>query len=464
MKSKLSVLLLVFALAFNVGFSQDNSEDCNTNLQIFADYAKGKKYDDAYGPWMDLKANCAPNYNYAIYAYGAKILKHKLKTAEGEDKAKYAKDLVALYDDQLKYYPEKSKVGMILFEKAYTFYDYKEVFKKTDLEIYEAFDAAFEKDAKTIASTKGIYAYFNTLIKLYDNKEKKSEVLLDKYEEVCEKIEALEKDFTQKLNKYQTKEGEEEKVLSSKDKSYKKYYESSLKGYAQITKGINKKFTERANCENLVPLYERNFEENKNNEIWLQRAMNRLYSKECTDSKIFVSIVEQKNELAPNADTAYYVGILKDKAGKSNEAIEYYKQAIELESDSYEKAKILYKVAGKFKDKGSYSSARSYYRQALAANPSMGKCYLKIAAMYAKSANNCGESAFNKRAVYWLAESEVLKAGKVDKSLASQASKYAKSYGGKAPTKSEIFSSGRSGEVIKIGCWIGSSVTVPSVK
>ena len=71
--------------------------------------------------------------------------------------------------------------------------------------------------------------------------------------------------------------------------------------------------------------------------------MNRLYSKECTDSQIFVSIVEQKNELAPNADTAYYVGILKDKAGKSSEAIEYYKQAIELESDAYEKAKILYK-------------------------------------------------------------------------------------------------------------------------
>ena len=83
---------------------------------------------------MDLKTNCAPNFNYAIYAYGSKILKHKLKTAEGEDKAKYAKDLVALYEDQLKYYPEKSKVGMILFEKAYTYYDYKEVFNKTDLE------------------------------------------------------------------------------------------------------------------------------------------------------------------------------------------------------------------------------------------------------------------------------------------------------------------------------------------
>ena len=73
------------------------------------------------------------------------------------------------------------------------------------------------------------------------------------------------------------------------------------------------------------------------------------------------------------------------------------------------KLKFYIKVAGKFKDKGSYSTARSYYRQALAANPSMGKCYLKIADMYAKSANKCGESAFDKRAVYWLAESEVLK-------------------------------------------------------
>ena len=39
----------------------------------------------------------------------------------------------------------------------------------------------------------------------------------------------------------------------------------------------------------------------------------------------------------------------------------------------------------------------------------MGKCYLKIAEMYAKSANNCGATAFDKRAVYWLAASEVVK-------------------------------------------------------
>jgi hypothetical protein len=33
----------------------------------------------------------------------------------------------------------------------------------------------------------------------------------------------------------------------------------------------------------------------------------------------------------------------------------------------------------------------------------------------------------------------------------------------KAPQKSEIFSSGREGELITIGCWIGSSVKVPNL-
>ena len=75
---------------------------------------------------------------------------------------------------------------------------------------------------------------------------------------------------------------------------------------------------------------------------WLNRAMNRLYKKECDDSDLFVKIVQQKNDLEPSAATAYYLGTIKDKQGKSNEAIGYYNQAIDLESDSYEKSKILF--------------------------------------------------------------------------------------------------------------------------
>ena len=62
--------------------------------------------------------------------------------------------------------------------------------------------------------------------------------------------------------------------------------------------------------------------------------------------------------------------------------------------------------------------------------------------MYAASANSCGDTNFNKRAVYWLAADEARKAGRVDATQQGNANQSAASYVAKAPTKAEIFSSG----------------------
>ena len=251
--------------------------------------------------------------------------------------------------------------------------------------------------------------------------------------------------------------------MSQKEARKLKSYNSYLSAYDKIAGSIDTKLGARANCENLIPLYSRDFEEFKNDGVWLQRAMNRMYAKECNDDPLFVKIVEQKNALEPNADTAFYLGILKDKAGKSSEALNYYNQAVELESDSFEKSKILYKIATNFKKKGRYGQARTYYMKVLRANPSMGRAHLAIAAMYAKSANNCGTDNFSKRAVYWLAAKEATKAGRIDPTMKKNAAKSIANYEAKAPAKSEIFSSGRAGQVIKVECWIQRSVTVPSL-
>ena len=214
----------------------------------------------------------------------------------------------------------------------------------------------------------------------------------------------------------------------------------------------------------MIPLYQRDFESNKNDDLWLQRAMNRMYSKGCNEDPLFVKIVEQKNKLNPDANTSFYVALLKEKSGLNDEALKYYNQAIELESDDFAKAKILFKIATNFKNKGRYGQARGYYMKALKFNPSMGRVYLAIAAMYAKSANNCGEDNFSKRAVYWLAANEALKASRVDPNMKKNASKSIANYRAKAPQKSEIFSSGRAGESIAIGCWINRTIKVPELQ
>ena len=134
-----------------------------------------------------------------------------------------------------------------------------------------------------------------------------------------------------------------------------------------------------------------------------------------------------------------------------------------LESNKLKKAKTLYKIAIKFKKSRQYSKSRSYAYKALSFQASLGSAHLLIANLYAASANKCGTSQFDKRAIYWLAAKEARKAASVDASIRKIANKTAISYEGRAPSKTDIFTEGKSGETISIKCWIGKNVTVPSL-
>ena len=451
--------ILLLTISFN-SFSQANEEDINA-LSIFSEYVKAKNYDAAFQPWMELRQR-SPKFNSAIYVYGERILKHKIKNSTAEEKENFINDLLKLWEEKRENFPSKTPLGDILAKSAQLQYDYKNELGLSSTEIYVNFDRAYNEDLNSFNNPKNLYTYFKLLVKLYDENQKSAEDLFTKYDEISEKVEKEIKNYTNKVNKFVGSE-DEEVTISTKDQRRIKSYNSFLKAYDQISKGMEKDLGDRGNCENLIPLYENNFEANQADGKWLSRAMNRLYGKACDDSPLFVRIVEKKNELEPNASTAYYLGTIKDKQGNSSEAIVFYNQAIELETDSYEKAKILFRIATNFRKNGLFSRARSYYMQALGFNPSMGRSYLAIAQMYASSAKNCGNDNFSQRAVYWLASKEAMKASRVDGTLKSAAIKSSKNYEAKAPQKSEIFSSGREGEVIDISCWINKSVKVPNL-
>ena len=454
------IVVTLFFLAISNIFAQSSEEDINA-LSIFSEYVKAKNYDSAYQPWMELRER-SPKFNSAIYVYGERILKHKINNSSAGDKVKFINDLLKLWEEKREHFPNKTPLGDILAKSAQLQYDYKEDLGLNSSEIYLNFDKAYNEDLASFNNPKNLYTYFKLLVKLYDAKLKTAEDLFTKYDEISEKIENEIKNYTFKVNKY-VSSSNEEIAISSKDQRRIKSYNSFLKAYNQINKGMEKDLGDRGNCENLIPLYENNFESNQNDGKWLSRAMNRLYAKECDESQLFVKIVEKKNELEPNASTAYYLGTIKDKQGNSSEALVFYNQAIELETDSYEKSKILFRIATNFRKNGLFSRARSYYMQALAFNPSMGRSYLAIAQMYATSAKNCGADNFSQRAVYWLASKEAMKASRVDATLKSAAKKSSRNYEAKAPQKSEIFSSGREGEVIEISCWISKSIKVPNL-
>ena len=443
--------------------SAQNSEECLQDLSIFAEYAKVKNYDEAYGPWLKVREAC-PSLNVAIFSYGERILKDRIKKATPETRDAETADLIKLYDQWLENFPTRRNVsvsGDIISSKAQAMLDYKTADK---MEVYKTFDLAYQTDAKSFSNPKELYNYFKTLYDLYKegNQGVTMEQLFNKYEEVSEKFEIESINLAKKLDVILKKQ-EEGTPLSSREVRSKRVYGINSNAIGTFLSNLDAIISKEATCVNLVPLYKRNFEEFKSDAVWLKRAASRMDSKECSDDPFFVTLVEALHTLDPSADSAYYLGILKDKAGDSQEALKYYEESISLQTDPYKKAKILYKIAIKFKSAGRKSSARSYALKALRFQPSMGRAYLMISNLYAGSANDCGETQFNKRAVYWLATQMAFKAGEVDASIKKLALKTARSYEGRAPSKTEIFTEGNQGATIEFDCWIKSSVKVPEL-
>ncbi|MGB3152880.1 MAG: hypothetical protein WBB27_19650, partial [Maribacter sp.] len=178
---------------------------------------------------------------------------------------------------------------------------------------------------------------------------------------------------------------------------------------------------------------------------------------------MFQKLFEAQLSLDPSADAYVYGGTLKMKNGDSQGALEDFDKALSLETNQEKKSKIAYKVAVINKRKGSKSTARSYAQKAIDANAANGRAYLLIANLYATSANDCGSTPFEKRAIYWKAADMARQAGRVDPSLSGSASQSVASYSAKAPSKTDIFNSGMAGKQISFSCWVGGSVKVPSL-
>ncbi|MEM0933987.1 MAG: hypothetical protein AAGJ12_16055, partial [Bacteroidota bacterium] len=251
-------------------------------------------------------------------------------------------------------------------------------------------------------------------------------------------------------------------TLTSKDQRRLKAATTNSKSYGKIATSIDSKLGALADCGNLIPLYEKSFDDKKTDVNWVKRAVGRMFSKECTDDPLFSKMVKVQAELDPSADVYVYLGTLEAKNGDNKAAITDFNKAVELETDPYRKSNILYKIATIVR-RNSKSQARNYAQKAINANPANGKAYLLIASLYAGSANACGTSAFEKRAIYWRAADMARKAGRVDPSLSGRASKSASSYAAKAPTKEMIFSSGMAGKTVSFNCWVGGSVKVPNL-
>jgi tetratricopeptide (TPR) repeat protein len=453
MKTKFVLLFTIALLSLSGKTFAQAPDDCAITLSYFTEPAKVKNYEAALPYYEKLVKEC-PDYNFATYQYAVKMFEYFIDKG---DKSK-VNDLIQAYRYRLQYFPTKTKEGDVLSTIAQLKFDNN---IGTKQEQFDAFDEAFKKDPDNFTSGKSLYTYFSLAVDLYNNGQKDIQSIFDLYDVVSAKIDQSKNSLAEKLTPLMDKE-EAGTELTSKEKRAKDVYENNLGVYATVESSVNGKLGQLADCDNLIPLYSKDFEANKNDVNWLKSAAGRLSAKDC-DDPLFFKLVQQLHKLQPSAESAYYLGQLAEKDGKSSTALDYYNQAAELQTDNSKRAKIYYSIAENFRKKGSYGTARTYYNKMLNVKPSAGIAYYKIGTMYAKSANNCGSTVFEKRAMYWLAADMMDKAARVDGTIAGNAKAAASSYRARAPQASDIFSEGMAGKTVKFNCWVGGSVRVPNL-
>ena len=194
-----------------------------------------------------------------------------------------------------------------------------------------------------------------------------------------------------------------------------------------------------ADCDALEKIYTEKVEANKTNLEYLNSVLGVLTFFECDKSDIYYKASDYAYELnkTPNAAIGKAQKLFKD--GKTDEALKYFQEAIDLETDNNKKAKISYTIAAILYRKGSIGQCRQYCNQTLRYEPSNGKAWLLIANCIVRSASG---DALERSKYYCLAIDKCNKAKAIDPSCASQANRQISSYRSGLYPKSEAFFQG----------------------
>lgn len=383
------MVLGLFAAA-TFAYGQAQNPECMQNLSIFAEHAKVKNYEAAYEPWKMVFENC-PDLHYATYAYGEPILKNLIKSDEA-NKPEYINTLMEVYEKGPQYFPKRYTKAGSMIDIALVKFDND---MASDEELYNLLDEAFKEDRDHFKNPKALYLYFSTLVDLHGAGKKDLQEVFDTYDDVTGKIEEENRELAEIILKYVEKDSAG--TLTAKEKRALKNARINGESYEKISGSVDSKLGSLADCDNLIPLYQKNFEQRKSDADWLRGAAARMDEKGCTGDPMFVKLVEALDAVEPSANSKYFLGSLYEERGETSKAMDFFKQSVELETDKYKKANKLLSIASKAKKRGQKTTAYRYARQALDVNPSEGRAYMMIAGLYADSANECGSTTFERK-------------------------------------------------------------------
>lgn len=478
--NKLSTLII--AVTALLGSQWVNAQNCSAYEIQLNKEVQANNYDAAYPILNKALAEC-PSEKINFYNFGETILVGKIeKAATDAEKTKLAGELAALIDKRVANFPGEKKAfwegEKINYQLKYGVLD--------QMAAYQAYAKLFEAtdddtDAEKVSAST-VLTYYTTALELMNAQQLGFEEVLEVYfqtKKVAEdNIELRSVEYGTLAEKLDSiKQLNPSKDLTPAEKQIMANAQASKDIFVEVNESMEHVLQEYTTCENLSPMFENQFEANKDNLDWLGGSYQALASKDCYDLPImerlearYAQVWQKENPSQTVASSgpsggnqiasSYGDGVRKYKAGNFSGAIASFQQAIN-EVTGTTRGDVAYYIALSYQKTGSNANAVTWANRAAGYKPGWGAPYQLIAGAFAASANSCGANEFEKRVAYWVAADYANKACAVDSRSCSWGRSAARSYEGNAPTIEQAFAQGKSaGDAVSISCLGGATTRV----
>ncbi|MEQ8303298.1 MAG: hypothetical protein RIB47_07905 [Cyclobacteriaceae bacterium] len=429
------LLAFVFALS-NTAVSQcrefkwpEDKSTAEEKVALYGDAMKQDRYRDAAAPFRWMLAN-APDWHVKLYIDGADIYDN-LASAEKDPgkKAQLVDTMLMMYDLRVKNCGDEVNV---MNRKAYYAYKYNVTQKDKAKELLDLFDYVAKisgnkmSDGNLVAYMTAVQANHVLLQNLSD------EQILERYD----KIMAIASE------KIKNAEAAGKTKDVAKLKEYTGVIDDLLIGMVKV------------DCDFVKSNLEPKFRANPKDIALAKKIFGFMLQGKCTDDPLWL----EAGEVIHNEEKDF--GLAKNLALKYmgnddlTKAESLFKEALSLANAPNEKADIYIYLGTVQSKRNNNNGARDYFRQAAAADPGNKEGFEKIGDLYYSSFNDCkkGQNMAEDRLIYIAAYNMYARAG------ASQKMAQAKS---QFPSKEEIFLfNWKTGDTMRVGCWIGETVTI----
>lgn len=422
---------------------QEENKEFMNQLSLYREFYKQGDYVSAL-PHLRRLYEMYPKATINLYIHGAKIRESFINDASTDtERDEHLDRLMKIYDERIKYFGQKSYV---LGRKGTLWLKYKLDVARTKSiegdELKDVLKTGYEwliesqKERGNETELPVLVLIMQTTRSLFILGEITKETVIENFQK-CNSV----------VNFVLENEADAKKL------------ENANKVQAYIEDIFGK--SGAADCDAIIKIFTPQFEANKDDVEFITTMLRRLAKAKCQDSELFENATTRQYELDPSAEAAFNMAQRYIKRNDYDKAKEYYKQALEQETDQELLSTYYFQYARFiFAKENALSEARSYCRKALAINKDFCEANMLIGDIYVEGSRSFEGTDIEKGAIFWVAVDYYNKARR-NPDCAIDAAKKISDFKKYFPKKEAAFMENlKEGASYKVGGWINETTKV----